>query len=213
MPNLETFKANRVSMEKIDENAFQECKKLAFLSLEYNQFVKLERNAFKALTHLHVLFIGGGNIPVIDLDLTDLKQLDWFAFNNLSIAAFSPENLRGPINLREFELHSNNLFDLDIESMLKYTPNVQRILLTDNNFKCSRLQEILSILQKKNVKVPGGYSNLCKKRVYRTKKINDITCLSDEQWISELEGTSDISAKLLPTDPMWSDEIASEYIP
>lgn len=188
MPNLTNFKADNVSMEEIDENTFQECKKLMALNLADNQFVKLERNTFKGLTDLRHLLISGGNVPIIDLDLTDLKQLKILTLNNLSIAVLLPENFCGLENLLNVQLYSNNLFDLDTEGILKHKPKLTNVGLTDNNFKCSRLQEIRSVFEKNNVETPHD-AKWKRARSYMPKNVKDIICLSDEQWMSELETT------------------------
>lgn len=184
LPNLERFFAEKVSLEEIEENSFQRCSNLKYLSLDDNKFIKLERNAFQGLSKLETLFIKNGNIIVIDLDLTHLEQLSVLGLRQLNITILPAEVLREQNHLKELYLYSNNLFDLDIERVLTYLPNLQIIHLADNNFKCNRLMEILDLLNNKNIRAWTTVDQL-RKRNYTPNKIGEIHCLTDQQW--ELE--------------------------
>lgn len=137
LPNLQKLWATELSMEEIQDNAFQGCKDVKQVVLRNNNLIKLEVNAFKGLT-----------------------------------------------NLNDLRLYSNHLFDLDIESLLQYTPELKKIYLADNNFKCSRLREILDLLKTKNITAdPYVYDS--RKRDYTPEKIDEIHCLFDCQYKSE----------------------------
>lgn len=184
MPNLKKLSASSVSMEEIERNALAGCKKLEKLDLFYNNFVKLDKNTFKGLTSLKQLRLYGGRIQEFDLDLTDQKELTQLGLEKLDIIVFPADILREQKNLKELFLYSNNLFDLDVEGILKYTPNLEIIRLSDNNFKCARLKEILTVLKEKNIKAEALRYALMQ-RNYKPDKIEGIHCLSDRQWQSE----------------------------
>lgn len=184
LPHLEKFEARDVSMEEFEENALQECKFLRSIDFVNNKFKKLGRNTFKGLPHLETIWLKGGNIPIINLDLRDSPALTSLALTNLKITEFSADNLREQINLEYLQLQSNNLFDLDVERVLKYAPNLENIWIAHNNFTCSRLKEILSVLKKKKVGVDTTYKRL-KQRFYTSEKIEN-HCRTDEQWESQV---------------------------
>lgn len=198
MPNLLRFDADSVSMEVIEEYAFQACKKVTFLNLSYNKFVKMGKNTFMGLSALEQLWFYDGNVPILDLNLTDLKKLTHLGLRKLNITVFPPDMIREQTNLKELYLYSNNLFDLDIERILKYTPNLQEIYLADNNFKCSRLKEILTVLKSKSIKTQTGARTL-RTRYYPPNNIDGIHCLSDHQWVAELLK----DASLTESDPFF----------
>lgn len=191
MSNLNILYANELSMEEIEEDAFEGCDKLSYLDLDDNNLVKMGKNTFKGLTSLEQLWLRGGNSPIVDLDLTDLKQLKWLGLRHFNITLFPAEILREQTNLADLMLFSNNLFDLDIEGILKFTPNLNQIELIDNNFKCSRLKEILVILKAKNVNTASHYVvEHQRRRKYIPSKIDGIHCLTDQQWETELSETT-----------------------
>lgn len=181
LPNLERFHSICLSVEEIEENAFQECKNLTGLYLSCNHFVKLERNTFKGLTNLKELHIFGGNISLIDLDLTDLQNLSSLYLHAIKIILFPAEILSKQTNLRHLSVDSNNLFDLEIEAITTY---LESININGNNFKCSRLKIILDFLKSKNIK--ADTSHYGRKRSYTPENIDNIVCLTDLQWNSEL---------------------------
>lgn len=186
MPNLRTFEGH-LSMEELDKNAFLGCSHLESLNLDLknNTFVKFGRNALTGLSNLKDLSIYNGSIPRLYLDLTDLKKLETLRFFELGLTMFSADILRKQINLKKLSLYSNNLLDLDVEGILKYTPNLEWINLQDNNFKCTRLSEILSVLTRKKIIIEAWFFEL-KHRDYVTETIDDIHCLTDQQWESEV---------------------------
>lgn len=185
MPNLELFYGHSVSMKKIKGNAFQGCKNLMILHLYSNNFIKIDRNAFQGLTNLKSLTLRGGNVPVLDLDLTNSKYLTALELANLKITAISADILRELTHLEVLRLDSNKLFDLDVEEILKYSPKLEEISLADNNFKCTRLHDILAVLKRKNI-TANAFADDQRYRYYTPEKIDGIHCFTDQQWESEL---------------------------
>lgn len=185
-PNLKGFFAAVVNAEEIEENSFQGCKNLRVIELSWNKFIKFERNTLRGLSNLTRLRLGGGkNVSIIDLDLTDSKQLIELKLCNLNISELSTDVISEQKNLEELQLWSNNLFDLNVEAILQYAPHLQVISLADNNFKCTRLREILSVLRSKNI-TSNTYAYPLRRRSYRPEMIDGVHCLNDLQWESEL---------------------------
>lgn len=186
LPNLKSFEANTLHIEEIEEDAFVACKKLTRLNLHINKLIKLKKNTFSGLVHLEQLFLPGGNLSTIDIDLRGLKQLQIIVLAALNLTVFRPEMIQDQTQLERLALYSNELFNLDIDELLKYTPNLKRIDLADNNFKCSRLEEIVKIARMKNINARTfTYTALRRNRTYTPGNVDGIHCLSDEQFKSE----------------------------
>lgn len=100
-------------------------------------------------------FQGCKNVCYLSLHNNNLMQLDGNVFKGLS-------------NLKELRLYSNHLFDLGVENLLQHTPILSKIGLNDNNFKCSRITEILNLLKAKNIEAVEGTAEL-RKRDYTPK--------------------------------------------
>lgn len=184
LPNLEEIIAKGVYMTEIAENAFEGCEYVKKLDLRENRFARLGVDTFKGLTHLETLWISGGNIPVFNVDLTDLQELKYLALINLKIGSFPADIVRELTNLESLEIHSNNLFDLDVERMIIYMPNMNLIRFNDNNLKCSRVAEIRTLLAPKKVKVETDIAKL-KQRFYTPEIVDGFYCLTDERWETE----------------------------
>lgn len=178
-----------VGLTETVANAFEKCTKLKELELLSNQFDKIDKNSFKGLTSLEKLWLSDGVFPIVDLDLTDSKDLKVLAMRRFYISVFPAEILREQSKLEELDLHSNLLFDLNIEKILEYAPHLKKIYFNDNNFKCTRLRTILKVLKEKNVTV-DLINTTPFLRTYTPEKVEEILCLSDEQWNLELSKKS-----------------------
>lgn len=164
-PNIQKFDVQLSSIDVIEEDTFQKCSHVTVIDLDNNPISMLQKNTFANLEHLRILYMTG--ISTIDEDLfADLTQLTtlWIRYGTLTeIPSRALRNLK---NLYSLYLTNNKLFDLDVENILKYRPNLQSINLSGNSFKCSRVQEILLVL--------GNRTTLQKS-----------DCLDDDDWIME----------------------------
>lgn len=184
-PNLDQFKAKNVGLEEIAEDTFYKCRKLNFLELEENKIKKLHQKSFRGLYDLNYLYFTHGSMPITELELPDSHNLKTLNLANCNISSFSPEifrRIRGQ-NLRSLFLDSNNLFDLDIEEIFKLTPSLYELRIMDNNFKCSRLAEMISIIQQRRLDLHLWFESIyVRNRTYTTENINRIHCLENELW-------------------------------
>lgn len=181
-PNLLKIDASGCQINEIGENTFEKCTKLQTLFFFGSNIQFLHKNSFRGLTKLRELVISNGNVPNFDLDFSDLKNLKVLDLKSLNISSFSPEILREQTNLKRLDLSENNLFDLDVEKMLEYTPNLEFFYLHENKFKCSRLEKVLELLKGKNVNM----KLLFKFSVKTPDHVDLIECLNDEHWLSEV---------------------------
>lgn len=160
MPNLKEFQMNLVSMEEIDERAFENCTKLTKIFIVAdNKFINLKKNTFKGLSELQELVIRRGNIPEVDINFDDLKQLKQLALNDLNIVKLPVRILREQANLERLSLISNNLTDLDVEGILNYTTKLKEINLEGNFFSCSHLTGIFTLLKGKTINITTDWSD------------------------------------------------------
>lgn len=168
LPNLQSFFVPTQFIEEIEDRAFEHCTKLENLVLSGNSIGNINRTTFKGLQNLKKLYLSRNDIPIFDVDLSDSKQLRVLSVVSANISTFVVDSLREQINLKELYLDSNNLFDVDIESILRFCPHLKIIHLLHNKFKCSRYIEILSILNEKRVE--SDLNSLV------------LNCVADEEW-------------------------------
>lgn len=151
LPELEEFDVSFRSIEEIEDGGFEHCTKIKIINLSNNLLTNLDKNTFKGLENLEELHLQYNNITKIDLDLTASIQLRVLEIYSLNMLNFVTETLREQRNLRFFYISSNNLRDIDIEEIVKFCPKLNYISLVHNKFKCSRHNEIKSILERKNI--------------------------------------------------------------
>lgn len=205
---LESFEANNVSLEEIAEDTFFNCRKLSRLHLDENKIVKLHEKAFRGMYQLTKLWFRRASVPLEELYLRDSHNLKMLSFGVCNITSFPVETIRKNVrleNLEELYLYSNNLFDLEFEKLLKYAPNLKKIYLADNNFKCSRLAEILAIARSQKISIDSWYDPDYEiPRSYTPYNIKGIHCLDDELW--ETEAAKNKFQKISSEENLSTDE-------
>lgn len=187
-PNLLWFYANSVSIEEIHADAFKKCSKLDELHLENNPIKKLPEHTFAGLSELKELRLSNAILPEISEELFwDLKSLEMLDLSWSKIELIPAKAFEEMGELQILRLHSNELMDLEVEKMLQSLEKLQRFYLTDNNFRCDRLEEILMVFAQKHVKSDMFRSyERSRTRSYKVNDINGIHCLDEEQWNLEL---------------------------
>lgn len=203
LPYLKVFLAPSISLEELEENAFEGCTNLTQIDLEKNMITKLHRNAFKGLPNLETLKLTGGNISNFDLDLTDSKKLKVLKLNQMNISSFNADILLGMSELTEFDISSNNLFELDVVKILNNAPNLKIFDITGNNFECNRLSRILYILSSRNIKTYWieKMQNL-KQETSNPKKVFDLDCFLEENWKIEFKRQMIAKTKVTPVEKL-----------
>lgn len=182
LPNLEVYLLWDLLIEEIEEDTFHACHKLQILIVHNATLSYIPKNLFKGLVNLESLRLAGGNLTTLDFDITDSKNLIQVAFYAFNLSVFRPEILREQRKLEHLRIMSNQLFNLDIDQILRNAPNMKKIDLADNNFKCSRLEEILDVLKAKNIEATSFiYPKMLKNRTYIPEKRDEIHCLTEEE--------------------------------
>lgn len=186
-PNMKELQSRDHQMDEIEEDAFQTCKKLEYINFFNNSLkIKLKKNTFKGLVALTRLHYGYTNMGVLDVDMSDSKDLKEFVMSRLNLTVYRPEMLRENTKLERLGLYCNRLLNVDIELITKYAPNLKTIDLQDNNFKCSRLLHILAVTKSKNINARTfTFESRVKERDYKPDNVNGIFCLNDDQFQKE----------------------------
>lgn len=187
-PNLEEYYANATGIQEVDENAFYKCNNLTTLILHVNKIKHLKRNTFNRNTALELLdlhenrlespldpdlFKNLRNLKILALDCNKLDHVSWELFADL-------------IQLNTLNLDSNHITDIDPSHILNNSLELQQLYLQDNDFRCKRLKRIIEILRAARIQVLATFRcNAPRKRQYTPKDVDDVVCLSEEQYILE----------------------------
>lgn len=191
-PNLKIFYAWDFIIDEVKEDAFQPCKNVERITLYNNRLKnKLKKNTFKGMKSLVALEVGYNDLGNVDFDLTG-EVLEKVILYGLNITVYNPGMLHNQPNVHRLALYSNKLFNIDIDTIVKMHPKLEILDLADNNFKCSRLKEILAITKAKNIDARNfTVFNKVRERNYIPEKINGIHCLSDDQFEKEFTAGMD----------------------
>lgn len=188
LPNLEEYYANATGIQEVDENAFYKCINLTTLNLHVNKIKFLKRNTFNRNINLELLdlhenrlespldpdlFKNLRNLKILALDCNKLYHVSWELFADL-------------IQLNTLNLDSNYITDIDPSHILNNSLELQQFYLQDNDFRCKRLKRIIEILKPARIQVLATFRcNSTRKRQYMPKDVDDVICLSEEQYLLE----------------------------
>ncbi|XP_063697718.1 leucine-rich repeat-containing protein 15-like [Culicoides brevitarsis] len=181
LPNLRIIFASYLGVEEIAENTFKSCKNLYRIDLDWNNITKLSENAFTGLENLEKLYISGGNLQELKLNLSSLINLEQLGLRNLNLTEIDPEIFKNLKNLKELYLYANRLFDLDLEKILNYLPNLKKINIVDNNFKCDRVKKLVELCEKYRIELKTDVT-VIRTRHYIPEMIEGVHCLTDDQF-------------------------------
>lgn len=192
--NLQEIYCDNCKIEDIKANAFSNCHQLERLYLPLNNFQHFDKNSFEGLSKLKNIWIAGGNISLFESKLTDSKLLETLVLSNLNISIFSVEILREQKNLKTLDVSENNLYDLDVEKVLEFAPELEILALYGNTFKCSRLRKVVALLKEKNVST----NFLVGRLPTHSDHVEGMECLNDGLWEQEFQRFREQSGLDLP---------------
>lgn len=186
---VEGFWAFSCGIEKVLEDAFENCTNLQVLSLHDNRITQLPGNLFENNVNLEHLYISKNQLTTLPdklfNNLTKLRRLD---MDHNHLTEFDASTLLRHLgNLEYFEIFSNHLLDLNATVVIQFTPRLKEIWIGDNDFRCDRMEEIISEFLEHRINVRTYVMSVEKrKRPYQPDMLNNNTeCLSSEQWIQE----------------------------
>lgn len=126
-PNLRNITANRLSIKRIDKNAFENCLELKKLSMSGNKIEYLDNNLFRKNSKLQFLKFDNNPIKYVTADV----------FKNMGL-------------LYELSLQQTCLLDIDLETIIRYT-SVEHVELQGTKISCRRWDELNSTAEENNV--------------------------------------------------------------
>lgn len=99
-----------------------------------------------------------------------------------NVTEFSPELLRNNENLKQLDIYSNYLSDLEVEQLVEFLPNLLVLHFGDNEVSCMRLFEANKFLTSK--KITLNYIGSSKIRYYPQETVfNGLKCNTDISWM------------------------------
>lgn len=154
LPHVKDFDVAEVGLTAVDENAFKKCTKLKSLGLQENSLTTLPSGLFDSNVYLELIWLQNNKLRELDGSLfkNNSKLTQIFLNNNqLKTFSFSTEMPVLP-HMWKIHLSANQLLDVDIEILLEKCPNLSWIGLLTNNLPCVRQQQIVKILNEKEIR-------------------------------------------------------------
>lgn len=152
--NLEKYTIGLVDLEEIDSEAFIDCAKLLELNIFANKIHHLSESLLSNNLKLKTFYISSNFVEEIPLNLfKGLINLRRVQLPGQNFSRISAEVFKDTSHLQILDLSRNHLMDLDVENLVRYTSELSYIWLRDNDFKCNRLREIISMLKNKGITI------------------------------------------------------------
>lgn len=181
-PNLEKITIGLVDLEEIAPDAFSDCYKLTEVNIFANKLHHLDENLFRINTKLKTVYISSNLLEEIPVNLfKGLTNLRRVQLPGQMFTSISPEVFKDLSHLQILDLSRNHLRDLDVEKLIRYTPELFYIWLRDNDFKCSRLREVMTVLKKAGVTLEKRLVT-SRERNYIPQSVDGVECLTDVQF-------------------------------
>lgn len=150
LSNIENMRAEGVGLVSVEVNAFEKCKHLIVLYLSGNRLETLPLGVFDHNKKLRSIDLDRNKLTTIGENLfKNNKELSkiWLHNNQLTDFSFVDEMPQ----LEELHLSDNSFFDLDVEGLMEKCPKLRFICLVGNEFSCDRKDEIIRVLNAKNI--------------------------------------------------------------
>lgn len=186
-PNLEILGIDNCNIKDFASSALLECKNLLTLSARGNRLEKLTAETLKGIENVRHLKLMDNNIAHID-DNTfyALESLVILELHNNKLNEFSTAIAAKMCTVRELRLDSNELFDIDVETLLGSSfgkiclTNLLSLGIDDNNINCHRISSIVKSFQSAGITPPKAF--LYKHRSFSTKIVSGFKCLGETEW-------------------------------
>lgn len=181
-PNLEKITIGLVDLEEIAPDAFSDCHKLTEVNIFANKLSHLDENLFRENLKLKTFYISSNLLEEVPVNLfKGLSNLRRVQLPGQLFTSISPEVFKNLSHLQILDLSRNHLRDLDVEKLIRYTPELFYIWLRDNDFKCSRLREVMNVLKKAGVTMEKRLVT-SRERNYTPEIVDGVECLTDTQF-------------------------------
>lgn len=170
-----------VGLTEFSIETFAGCENLEVLQLQHNRIQKFGR-WLKKNHNLVVIDLSYNLIDSIEEDAFEsMKKLQELFLSGNYLKHFSAKLIIGCESLEVLQLDSNDLLDLNEKKIVENIPKLRRITLTNNQFRCERVKNILDAFRPGiiNFKYEG---ELRKRIITPTEVVNSIHCLPEIPW-------------------------------
>lgn len=156
-PNIEIFNADFLGLEKVEENAFEKCKKLERLYFSRNKLEDddLKPSLFKHNPRLRSLLLEGNMFKRLDMTVfNNLQKLEELRLYRNELEIFEIKNVTPLRKLDSLYLEYNQLMDVDEKEIIEKFPHLKEISLCNNpKISASRMNNLKDFFRARNVTV------------------------------------------------------------
>lgn len=152
-PNLKLIELGRgIGLEELSVDVVDNCKNLTVLRILESKISAVDRELFSKLPLMKTLSLTYSLIKTLPFDtFSDLTEMYYLDMKQGALETFHPNLVKTFRELEVFILESNELSDLDIETIIEYSPSLRYVWIADNPIKCSRFQEIKNALRERRI--------------------------------------------------------------
>lgn len=177
-PNLETIYATCLSLQDLKDNSLTGCRQLRSITFSNNNLTRINPRAFAGLSHLQELHVSDNKLERLDADVFKLlPNLRVLSLSSNLLKEFPKEVIKELGNVEELKLFNNKLTTLDLSDIIKYMPKLKYLYISDNEFSCKGVEQMLPIFKEHGISLSGGLVSVnTGKRDERLQTIEWIHC-------------------------------------
>lgn len=154
-PNIEIFNADFLGLEKIEQNAFENCKKLDRVYFSRNKLEDddLTQDTFKHNPKMRSLLLEGNRFKKLDMTVfNNLQKLEELRLYRNELEQFDLKNVTPLKKLDSLYLEYNQLPDVDETEIVMKFPNLKEISLCHNQkISSQRMNTLKQFFKARNV--------------------------------------------------------------
>lgn len=180
-------------LKSVLPNALDNCDSLEELSIEDNQIETLPHEVFQFNQNLKIINLSGNQLKRLPASLFQNKpKLTKLLLSSNKLEYFNEDMMWHLSSLTELRVDSNELSDLKEKIITKNLPRLERIAITDNDFSCFRLEQMILHYHLKLInficrsRLPLRSRDYDYRQIYCFEYPDDVyvpmRCLLDEQW-------------------------------
>lgn len=181
---IEEIDLSGVQLQEMAPDTFESCSKLKILILRSNKIETLEE-VFSYNSELEKLDLTNNLIKEIrDETFVPLTKLKVLLLSNNFLTRFAPILIESCHRLEVLKLDSNDLFDLNVQKMVEYVPNMKTLAFNNNQLRCQHVKEIQEFLSTKKVWIEKAYEGMARERIEPTVSYEMIICFDNRSWVT-----------------------------
>lgn len=179
--NVRSITAQRIYIEEIREDAFEDCTRLISLDLSDNVIKSLPDRLFQNVISFNYLYLDSNFIKEIPDGLfgagTALKA---FNLNHNRLKEVPVQVLKKFKDLTCLQVHSNDILNFNEKEIVETFPSLQSFEFNNNQLSCDRQFKIQEYLRDLRISFP--YTALPRQRFHLVNTIGFYVCVGDVEW-------------------------------